>query len=103
MASRGRQDANLNEIVKAFETFGFSVHRVGQHPAMPYDLVAGKSGKNWLIEVKDPSKPPSRQRLTSGEIKFMERWKGSYRVVKTVEDVREIANESVPVAHVGPF
>jgi hypothetical protein len=50
------------------------------------DLLVGYRGTNWLLEVKDGSKEPSRQRLTPAEKVWHERWRGHVTVVRTVAD-----------------
>lgn len=52
------------------------------------DLVARhlRTGAPVLLEVKDPTKPPSKRRLTPGELSLSRRWSGAYFVVLTLDD-----------------
>lgn len=54
------------------------------------DVVIGFRRKNYLLEIKDPSKPPSARRLTEDEKKFHEEWTGQIDVVETIDDVLRI-------------
>lgn len=54
------------------------------------DLIVGHRKRNYLLEVKDPSKPPSKRRLTPDEEIFHKMWNGQIAVVHTLEDVLKI-------------
>jgi Holliday junction resolvase len=54
------------------------------------DLVCGKGGTNYLIEIKDGSKPPSQRQLTKDELEFIGSFRGTVYVVECVEDVLKI-------------
>ena len=49
------------------------------------DLLVGFRGRNYLLEVKDPSKPKADRQLTPDQVKFRDNWNGYYAVVETVE------------------
>jgi hypothetical protein len=55
----------------------------------------GFGGLTMLIEIKDPSQPPSKQRLTDDEVEFFSGWKGGVRIVRDVEDAAETINTLV--------
>jgi len=93
MMRNARVDANQPEIVKAFRDLGWSVLIISQLKNC-CDLVAAKNGITIMVEVKDGNKPPSAQKLTDGESKFFSTWKGDFKIVKSVQDVLEINNES---------
>lgn len=81
-----RIDANQPEIVKALRDAGCSVFvtsDVGQ--GFP-DIVVGCRGQNYLIEIKDGAKPPSKRQLNALERKFSDQWRGQYTVVLDVAD-----------------
>lgn len=81
-------DANQSEIVECFRKLGFSVqtlHTVGQ--GVP-DLLVGKHGKNWLIEVKDGLK----KKLTCDQEKWHSKWLGQVVVICTTEQAIQFAN-----------
>lgn len=74
------------EIVAALRKMGASVehlHAVGK--GCP-DILAGIKKQNILIEIKDGKKPPSKQKLTPGQIKWHEEWRGQVAIVKSVDD-----------------
>lgn len=54
------------------------------------DLVISHRGKNYLLEVKDPSQPPSKRKLTDDEKVFHQTWTGQISVVETLQDVLEV-------------
>lgn len=81
MRRAAKIDDNQPAIVRTLRALGFSVeplHSVGG--GVP-DLLAGRRGRNHLIEVKDGSKPPSARRLTPAQIDWHEAWRGSCVVI----------------------
>lgn len=93
MRRAARVDANQAEIVRAFRTLGCSVkptHTLGQGFT---DIICGLPGVNFLVEIKDGSRPPSEQQLTPDEIRFHAEWKGPIRVVRSVDDVLDVVVE----------
>jgi hypothetical protein len=84
---RKRTDANQTQIVNLFRQLGFSVaitSNLGQ--GFP-DLVCGLAGKNYLIEIKDGSKPKSAQALTDCEGLFHATWRGQVVIINSTQDV----------------
>jgi hypothetical protein len=80
-------DSNQPEIVKSFRRMGYAVahtHTLGR--GFP-DLVISKQGKNFLIEVKDGSLPPSARKLTPAEQEFKDGWLGQYDIIESLDDV----------------
>lgn len=51
------------------------------------DAVVGYRNYNWLIEIKDPAKPPSARKLTAAEVRFHDNWTGQVDVIMTVDEV----------------
>lgn len=85
-----KTDANQPEIVEALRGVGATVtstHMVGK--GFP-DLVVGFRGKNYLIEVKDGNKVPSKQKLNDKEVEWHAAWNGQVDVAKYVEDALKI-------------
>lgn len=85
-------DANQPDIVKGLRSLGCVVwSTAGVGKGFP-DIVVGHGGRNYLFEIKDPGKEPSRRRLTEREGEFFTLWadKGQVNVILTVEDAREI-------------
>lgn len=50
------------------------------------DLLVARHGGMWLFELKDGDKPPSKRRLTSDEIRWIDEWAAPVYVVESVED-----------------
>ncbi len=74
-------DANQSAIVTALRKAGASVtptHAAGS--GFP-DLVVGYRGQNYLLEVKDGSKPPSGRQLTPDQRDWHRDWRGQKAVV----------------------
>jgi hypothetical protein len=86
MRRASRVDANQAEIVTALRGVGCSVqplHAVGE--GVP-DLLVGKNGTNFLVEVKDGAKPPSARQLTGPQREWHDAWRGNVAVVKNVAE-----------------
>jgi Holliday junction resolvase len=78
-------DTNQKEIVEALRACGFSVvhlHAVGK--GCP-DLIAGRLGVNYLIEIKS-----AKGKLTPAQVEFHDNWMGQVIVVRSVEDLSAI-------------
>jgi hypothetical protein len=46
----------------------------------------GHGNRNWLLEVKDGSKPPSARRLTTDEADWHVLWQGQVAVVNSPDE-----------------
>lgn len=83
-------DANQPEIVAALRDVGASVthlHSVGS--GCP-DILVGHKGTNWLIEIKDGSKIPSKQQLNAKQIEWHQQWRGQVAVARTAAEALQI-------------
>ena len=89
MRLAARKDDNHKEISLTFERLGWSVLDIYQIPNCA-DIIVGKWNHSIVIEIKDGSKPPSKRKLTQGEISFRDRWRGDYRIVTCIQDVIDI-------------
>jgi hypothetical protein len=90
-----RIDANQPAIVDALERIGASVYILSK----PLDLLVGYQGRNWLVEIKDGSKPPSARHLTPAQIDFCATWRGQWALVKDVAEAIDLVRRvSPPVA-----
>ncbi len=87
MRRAAKIDANQNQVVKDLRKLGFSVRITSSLGQGFVDLVLGKAKKNYLVELKDGSKPPSARKLTPDEEKFIEEWKGSVIVASSLEEI----------------
>jgi hypothetical protein len=86
MRHRAASDGNQPAIVAALRAVGASVatcHAVGK--GFP-DLAVGYEGRNWFLEIKDPSQPKHRHELTPAQVEFHAAWRGQIAKVFTVKD-----------------
>jgi len=91
MRRAAKIDANQHEIVEMFRRLGYSVlllHTVGR--GCP-DILIGKHGRSYLIEIKDGSKPPSARKLTEDEKKFHDLWRGGLFIIESADQALELA------------
>lgn len=86
-----KTDDNHQEIMDAFRAHGFSVADTSRLGNGFPDLVVGKWGWNYLIEVKDGKRPPSERRLNQAELRFHNGWEGEVLVVKDISDIKCLA------------
>jgi Holliday junction resolvase len=86
MRRRAKIDANQGEIVKALRLAGCTVLSLAPMGKGCVDLLVGKGGKNFLLEVKDPSQKPSQRKLTDDERAFHAAWLGQIAIVETAEE-----------------
>jgi hypothetical protein len=86
MSTDARTDANQSEIVEALLRAGCTVQLLHQVGGGCPDLVCGYRGVNYLIEVKDGSKTPSRRVLTPQQELWHTLWMGQKAVAKNVEE-----------------
>lgn len=86
MRTKARVDENQNEIVEAFRAMGATVLITSQLKNC-FDLLVGYRGVNIIVEVKDGSKPPSQRKLTDGEKKFRDNWRGGeYYIINSIDE-----------------
>jgi hypothetical protein len=89
-----RVDSNQKYIVDGLRKFGATV--LHTHTLKnAFDVLVGYEGKDFKMEIKDGKKPPSQRKLTTGELKFKNEWKGSeYHIVMSLEEaIRIIVNK----------
>jgi hypothetical protein len=85
-----RKDANQKEVVAALRKAGCSVTFLDI-----IDLIVGWRGFNFLFELKDPEKSPSKRRLTDREQKFFDTWNGSVFRIETAEEAIALMEEFI--------
>ena len=85
-----RVDQNQMQIVRALQKVGCIVADTSKAGEGFPDLVVGRNGENYLMEVKDGSKPPSARKLTKAQEKFHAEWRGQIAVVETVEQALQV-------------
>jgi hypothetical protein len=54
------------------------------------DLLLGVRGRNFLIELKDESKPGSKKKLTPDEEDFFNEWRGQVSKCETLEEILKV-------------
>ena len=60
------------------------------------DLLVGRNGQNYLIEVKDGSRRPSERRLTEDQQEWHQEWRGQVAVAESAEEALRLLDESLP-------
>jgi hypothetical protein len=86
MRTAAKIDRNQPEIVEALRRAGCSVQILSAVGKGCVDLLVGKGGINYCLEVKDGDLPPSRKQLTSDEQKWRDDWQGQAAVVESIEE-----------------
>lgn len=86
MRRRAKVDDNQSEIVAALRAAGCSVTSLASIGKGCPDIVVGRGGVNYLMEIKDGNKPPSKRRLTKDEQEWHATWNGHVAIVESVED-----------------
>ena len=81
-----RIDSNQVEIVAALRDIGCTVQSLASVGHGCPDILVGRNGRNYLMEIKDGSKPPSARALTTQEIIWLTGWKGQAFVINNVEE-----------------
>jgi Holliday junction resolvase len=84
-------DANQRSIVDGLRKCGFSVAVTSSLGNDFPDLVIAKSGKNMLVELKNHREPSKR--LTPGQKKFLDEWRGLVIVSNSLEEIIQRFNE----------
>ena len=90
MRRAARIDDNQNEIVKALRNVGASVAITSQMGKGFPDIVVGYRGLNFLFEIKDGNKVPSKRKLTDDEVQFFGNWHGQVDIVESIDDALKI-------------
>lgn len=86
----GKTDDNHGDVVKALLAVGCSVQSLGSVGCGCPDLLVGLAGVNILVEVKDGTNIPSRQKLNDEQRKWFAFWKGQKDVAHSPEEAVEI-------------
>jgi len=90
MRLRPRVDRNQAEIVDALRRVGCSVQSLAAVGSGCPDLLVGKAGINYLLEVKDHEKAPSARVLTRDQREWHASWNGWAFVVGSAAEALEI-------------
>ena len=91
MSNYKRTDDNQKTIVKALRQIpGCTVESLAAVGKGVPDILCGYMGRNYLIEIKDGSKSPSRRKLTPDQIDWHNAWCGTVHIVTCHEDALEV-------------
>jgi hypothetical protein len=85
-----KKDDNQREIERALIALGASVTDTSTIGSGFVDLVVGFRGQNFLLEIKDGSKVPSKRKLTPQEELWHLLWCGSSHIVESVDDAIKV-------------
>ncbi len=85
MRTYPRLDSNHGQIVTALRAVGATVQSLASVGKGCPDILVGINGRNWLMEIKDGDKSPSRQSLTAEEVIWHNEWKGKVSIVTDVK------------------
>lgn len=86
MRRNAKVDDNQPMIVRALRRAGASVQSLATVGEGCTDIVVGARGENYLLEIKDPSKPKADQKLNPRQVKWHAEWKGQKAVVKDIQE-----------------
>ena len=86
MRRAAKIDDNQREIVQTLVAMGCRVQSLAAVGGGVPDLLVGTPEGNWLIEVKDGSKPPSARKKTPAQQQWHDLWPGPLDVIETVDE-----------------
>ena len=89
-----RVDGNQAQIVEELRKLGATVAVTSMVGAGFPDLVVGFGGRNFLFEVKDPEKSPSKRGLTADQVEWHLEWRGQVAVIHDLSEALEVMRES---------
>lgn len=93
MKKIAKVDGNQKQVVTSLRKIpGVSVAITSQLGSGFPDIVVGHKGFNYLIELKDGSKPPSGRRLTDDEKQWHVNWKGQVSICNDFDEVLNLIN-----------
>jgi hypothetical protein len=56
------------------------------------DIIVGYRGRNYLLEVKNPTRPKAHDKKSKIQQDLRRYWPGNYAVVESFEDALEVIN-----------
>ena len=89
MRRAAKVDANHQEICKILRDIGASIISLASIGKNCPDLLVGFRGRNYLLEVKDGTKSPSKD-LSDGQRVFLNNWRGHVSIVRSVADAIDV-------------
>ena len=85
-----RVDDNQKLLVELWRRMGATVLILSEVGNGCPDVLIGYNGLNALVEIKDGSKVPSKQKLTQPQAEFHESWRGHVCIVKDEEEAMKL-------------
>ncbi len=82
MRRAARKDDNHESIAEVFRSLDFSVLDISATPC-GFDVVVGYKTQACLVEIKNPERPLSGQKLTPNEFSAHLNWRGPKAIVST--------------------
>jgi hypothetical protein len=95
MRHYAKLDSNHHAVKAYLELHGARVQSLASLGHGVPDLLVGYKGRNYLLEVKDGSLPPSRQYLTPDELEWHARWEGHVAVVNSPDVALAVVQKRV--------
>ena len=83
-------DANQKEIVVALRKMGATVQHLHTLGKGCPDILVGFRGRNYLFEIKDGGKVPSKRKLTPDEEEWIRAWNGHVSIIEKFQDAFEV-------------
>lgn len=87
-----RRDSNHADIVRDLRRV-LGAYAVADTASMGDgfpDIVVGDARRNWLFEIKDGAKAPSKRKLTPDETEFHDTWPGQIDIIQSADDALRI-------------
>ena len=81
-----RVDGNHASIVKGLRAVGATVRSTAMVGQGFPDILCAYRGVNYLFEIKDGAKSPSKRQLTAAEEVFHETWRGQVAIVTSLDE-----------------
>ena len=94
MRRAAKVDDNQADIVAGLRQIGCSVLSLAAVGKGCPDLLVGYRAHNFLIEVKDGNKIPSKRKLTPDQRQFFAEWRGQVRKVESLDEAIQVVTES---------
>lgn len=85
MRIASKVDTNQTDIVQALRKVGCTVQILSMVGYGCPDILCGRAGQNYLLEIKDGAKSASRRKLTPDEMTWHETWRGQVAIVDSIE------------------
>lgn len=93
MRRAAKVDANHAAIVSLLRRMGATVQSLAAVGKGCPDILVGLRGQNYLIEIKDGAKPPSKRRLTPEQETWHASWRGQVMVMTGEQVAQEWVND----------